>query len=62
MFIDDILVYSRSKDEHASHFKIVLQTPKDRKLYAKFLRWEFWLVSIAFLGHVISSEGIRVDT
>ncbi|XP_070003826.1 uncharacterized protein, partial [Nicotiana sylvestris] len=62
VFIDDILVYSRSEAEHAGHLRIVLQTLQDRKLYAKLSKCEFWLNSVAFLGHVISDEGISVDT
>ena len=62
VFIDDILIYSRSKEEHASHLKVVLQTLKDHELFAKFSKCEFWLQSIAFLCHIISSEGIRVDS
>lgn len=61
VFIDDILVYSRSEEEHASHLRIVLQTLKDQELYAKFSKCDFWLSSVAFLGHIVSSEGIKVD-
>ena len=62
VFIDDILVYSRSEDEHADHLRAVLQTLYDRKLYAKFSKCKFWLKSVAFLGHIVSDEGIKVDT
>ncbi|XP_060185718.1 uncharacterized protein LOC132615153 [Lycium barbarum] len=61
VFIDDILVYSRSETDHVDHLRIVLQTLKDRELYAKFSKCEFWLKSVAFLGHVISGEGVKVD-
>ena len=61
VFIDDILVYSRSEDEHSDHLRTVLQTLRDHKLFAKFSKCEFWLRLVAFLGHIISSEGIRVD-
>ncbi|XP_070025996.1 uncharacterized protein [Nicotiana sylvestris] len=61
VFIDDILVYSKSKEEHAEHLRIALQTLKENELYAKFSKCEFWLQSVAFLGHVVSSEGIKVD-
>jgi hypothetical protein len=61
VFIDDILVYSKSEEEHAEHLRIVLQHLRDHKLYAKFSKCEFWLDSIKFLGHTISSEGISVD-
>ena len=61
MLIDDILVYSRSKKEHAEHLRIVLQTSRDKQLYAKFSKCEFWLEEVVFLGHVISAEGVYVD-
>src|SRR5262249_34828909 len=61
VFIDDILVYSRDMEEHAWHVKMVLQTLREHRLYAKYFECEFWLESIAFLGHVISRDGIQVD-
>ncbi|KAE8668680.1 Detected protein of unknown function [Hibiscus syriacus] len=61
VFIDDILVYSKSKEEHSSHLKRVLQILREKKLYAKLSKCEFWLKEVTFLGHVISAEGIRVD-
>ena len=61
VFIDDILVYSRSEDEYSDHLRTALQTLRDHKLFAKFSKCEFWLRSITFLGHIISFEGIRVD-
>ncbi|KAI0493363.1 hypothetical protein KFK09_023479 [Dendrobium nobile] len=61
VFIDDILVYSASEDEHARHLRIVLETLRRHQLYAKFSKCEFWLKSISFLGHVVSGEGISVD-
>jgi len=61
VFIDDILVYSRTEDDHVRHLRIVLQRLREEKLYAKFSKCEFWLNSVAFLGHVVSKEGIRVD-
>ena len=61
VFIDDILVYSRSREDHEQHLRTVLQTLREKKLYAKFSKCEFWLDSVAFLGHVVSSEGIQVD-
>jgi len=62
VFIDDILVYSRSEEDHANHLRQVLQVLHDRRLYAKFSKCEFWLKSVAFLGHIVSDEGIRVDS
>ena len=62
VFIDDILIYSRNEEVHASHPKIVLQTLKDKEIYAKFSKCEFWLKSVAFLGHIVSGEEIKVNT
>ena len=61
VFIDDILVYSRSEEEHGEHLRLVLQMLRDHKLYAKLSKCEFWLKQVAFLGHVISKGGIFVD-
>ena len=61
VFIDDILVYSSSKEEHAKHLRIVLQTLREHQLYAKFIKCQFWLDRVAFLGHVVSAEDILVD-
>ena len=61
VFIDDILVYSGSSEEHSEHLRIVLQTLRERQLYAKLSKCQFWLDKVAFLGHVISAEGISVD-
>ncbi|KAJ3684443.1 hypothetical protein LUZ61_013607 [Rhynchospora tenuis] len=61
VFIDDILIYSRSVEEHAKHLRTVLNRLRDRKLYGKFSKCEFWLEKVAFLGHVISGEGVAVD-
>ncbi|PKU59897.1 putative mitochondrial protein [Dendrobium catenatum] len=61
VFIDDILVYSASEDDHTRHLSIVLKTLRQHQLYAKFSKCEFWLKSISFLGHMVSSEGISVD-
>ena len=56
-FIDDILIYSRSEEEHASHLRVVLQNLKDCHLFAKFSKCEFWLQSVAFLGDIVSTKG-----
>ena len=61
VFIDDILVYSRDVQEHEQHLKIVLQTLREKKLYAKLSKCDFWLKEISFLGHIVFAEGIRVD-
>ena len=61
VFIDDILVYSSSKEEHTEHLRIILQTLREHQLYAKFIKCKFWLDRVAFLGHVVSAEGISVD-
>ncbi|KAH0633358.1 hypothetical protein KY284_036144 [Solanum tuberosum] len=61
VFIDDIIIYSMNEEDHASHLKIVLQTLKDKELYAKFSKCEFWLESVALLGHIVSGDGIRVE-
>nr|GEW64174.1 putative reverse transcriptase domain-containing protein [Tanacetum cinerariifolium] len=61
VFIDDILVYSKTKEEHEEHLRIVLGTLCQEKLYAKFLKCEFWLGQVAFLGHIASANGITMD-
>ena len=61
VFIDDILVYSSSLEEHAEHLRTVLHILRERQLYAKFSKFQFWLDKVAFLGHVISAKGISVD-
>nr|GEU47152.1 putative reverse transcriptase domain-containing protein [Tanacetum cinerariifolium] len=61
VLIDDILVFSKSKEEHEDHLRTVLQTLRQDKLYAKFSKCEFWLSSVAFLGHIVSAEGITMD-
>ncbi|KAK1648347.1 hypothetical protein QYE76_066152 [Lolium multiflorum] len=61
VFIDDILIYSKDKEEHAKHLKIVLQILREHQLYAKFSKCKFWLDSVEFLGHVITKEGIAVN-
>jgi hypothetical protein len=61
VFIDDILVYSRSEEEHEEHFRLALQKLRENRLYAKLSKCEFWMKQVAFLGHIISKGGISVD-
>ncbi|GJW39993.1 putative reverse transcriptase domain-containing protein [Tanacetum coccineum] len=61
VFIDDILIYSKSRKEHEGHLRLILKLLKEEKLYAKFSKCEFWLSKLQFLGHAIDSEGIHVD-
>ena len=61
VFIDDMMVYSKNKEEHEEHLRLVLDNLREHQLYAKFSKCEFWLKEVGFLGHVISGEGIAVD-
>ncbi|GJT60457.1 putative reverse transcriptase domain-containing protein [Tanacetum coccineum] len=61
VFIDDILIYSKNKDEHEKHLKIILELLKKEQLYAKLSKCDFWLESVQFLGHVINNKGVHVD-
>jgi hypothetical protein len=61
VFIDDILVYSKSVEEHEQHLRVVLGKLRAHKLYAKFRKCEFWLEKISFLGHILTAEGVAVD-
>ncbi|GJV42375.1 putative reverse transcriptase domain-containing protein [Tanacetum coccineum] len=61
VFIDDILIYSKSKQEHEEHLKLILELLKKEQLYAKFSKCEFWIPKVQFLGHMIDSQGIYVD-
>ncbi|KAD4180372.1 hypothetical protein E3N88_28963 [Mikania micrantha] len=61
VFIDDILIYSKSEQEHEDHLKKVLELLREEQLYAKFSKCEFWLKEVHFLGHVINRDGIHVD-
>ena len=60
IYIDDILVYSKTEDEHAEHLRLVLTKLRDHRLYAKFSKCEFWLKELSFLGHVVSAAGVAV--
>ncbi|GMH17778.1 hypothetical protein Nepgr_019619 [Nepenthes gracilis] len=61
VFIDDILVYSKSSEEHEEHLRTTLQILREHRLFAKLEKCEFWLEEVGFLGHVVSKEGISVD-
>jgi hypothetical protein len=61
VFIDNILIYSRTSEEHEEHLWKALERLRREKLYAKFEKCEFWLDSVSFLGHVISGERVAID-
>ena len=61
VFIDDILIYSKSKEEHAEHLRMVLNLLREKELYGKFSKCAFWLKEVLFLGHLISGKGLAVD-
>ena len=61
VFIDDILVYSKDREDHDTHLRVVLETLRKEQLYAKMSKCEFWLREVSFLGHIVSEEGIRLD-
>ena len=61
VFVDDILIYSKSEEDHEGHLRVVLQTLREHQLYAKFSKCEFWLTEVRFLRHVVSTSGVFVD-
>ena len=61
VFVDDILIYSQSEEEHEDHLRIVLQALKDHQLYAKFSKCEFWFTEVKILGHVVLASGVSID-
>ena len=62
VFIDDILIYSNSEEDHLKHLRMVLQRLREQQLYVKFSKCEFWLKQVRFVGHVVSENGIEVDS
>jgi hypothetical protein len=61
VFIIDILLFSKTEEEHEKHLRMVLEKLRSNQLYAKFSKCEFWLTEVAFLEHVISAGGVSVD-
>ncbi|XP_017410171.1 uncharacterized mitochondrial protein AtMg00860-like [Vigna angularis] len=61
VFIDDILIYSKSREEHEDHLRLALSVLREKKLYAKLFKCEFWMDEVQFLGHVILARGISMD-
>jgi hypothetical protein len=61
VFIDDILIFSKTEEEHEKHLRLVLEKLRSNQLYAKFSKCEFWLTEVTFRGHVISAGGVSVD-
>ena len=61
VFIDNIFDYSKNEKEHAEHLRLVLQILRERKLYAKLSKCEFWMKEVKFLGHIVSQGEISVD-
>src|SRR3954467_12207435 len=62
VFIDDILIYSKTEEEHSKHLRIALQVLRNNKPYAKYSKCEFWMKEVKFLGHVVSEKGMSADS
>ena len=62
IFIDDILIYSKTREKHEHHLRMTLKVLREHQLYAKLSKCEFWLRSLTFLGHVVSIQGVEVDS
>ena len=61
VFVDHILVYSNSKEDHEDHLRIILHALRNHRLYAKFRKCEFWRIEVRFLDHVVSASGVSMD-
>ena len=61
VFIDVILIYSKTREEHEEHLRIVWQILKDKQLYSRLDKCEFWLGEVKFLGHFVNKEGVAID-
>ena len=61
VFIDDILIYSNTREDHEEHLRKTLQVLREHQLYAKFSKCEVWLRLVTFLGHVVTDHGVEVD-
>ena len=61
VFMDEILIYSKSEEEHEDHLRVVLHALRNHWLYTKFSKYEFWLTKVGFLGHVVSALSVLVD-
>jgi hypothetical protein len=61
VFIDDILIYSQSEEEHVGHLNMVLQRLQEHLLYAKLSKCEFWIQEVPFFGHIINIDGLAMD-
>src|SRR3954464_13474824 len=61
VYLDDILVFSKNRKDHAIHLRLVLDKLREYQLYAKFSKCEFWLDEVLYLGHIISAKGIAVN-
>ena len=61
VFVDNILIYSKSKEDYEGHLRILLQTLREHQLYVKFDKCEFWIIKVRLLRHVVSTSGVSID-
>ena len=61
VFIDNIVVYSKNQGDHVNYLRLVLELFKENHMFSKYIKCEFWLRSVTFLGHIISIDGVEVD-